>query len=317
MKSRMKKRHDDVSCDSYNNDVETGNTMKKNNHHIHNDTDIQSSSTSPVNSFIKLPLKQQQQQEKQQEMQDEPPVGTPSISATATTNTTGSTGTSIAQNQQQQQNRRSHNNPVVYFITSSITNVCRCIEDFLFPKSNIVSNSNMTDTSRQQQQPSTSIPVNQRRHCPVPTNNKFLYGCTTIEEHYSKLNQLLDSVNGLSSSDGLRVLGVEYRLVPCDVHRIYEPLLLSPEQQEEDDENTNDVDTIDINIVPLDMRRLSSLRTINGSSNHTDANSNAINNNYYMDLNSTFHIKDEQHVMMTGNDGDDNPQPTTTNTMVI
>jgi len=50
---------------------------------------------------------------------------------------------------------------------------------------------------------------------PIPQNFHPLRGCTTVEEHEERVRSALAAARGLEGEEGLRVLGFEFRFVPC------------------------------------------------------------------------------------------------------
>lgn len=53
----------------------------------------------------------------------------------------------------------------------------------------------------------------------IPKGTVLLMGCNTIEEHFDAIGKALDRAMGLDSDRGLRAMGFEYRLLPCDEHK--------------------------------------------------------------------------------------------------
>jgi hypothetical protein len=72
-------------------------------------------------------------------------------------------------------------------------------------------------------------------HCARPTvrGGVMLYGCTSPDEHYTKLKSLLETIASLHGAEGLQVLDLEYRMVPCAEHRVVTV-------DSDDDENDSD-----------------------------------------------------------------------------
>ena len=82
----------------------------------------------------------------------------------------------------------------------AVCHIVKSCEDFLFPR-HIHPGSN---------QPA----VKHRRYQPV-----LLEGCATVEEHNEKISRIHELVRDMHGADGLRAMGLEYRVVPCDGHQ--------------------------------------------------------------------------------------------------
>jgi hypothetical protein len=47
----------------------------------------------------------------------------------------------------------------------------------------------------------------------------LLRGCETREGRCKRIKTILEAINELQGSEGLRVIGLEYRVIPCDEHK--------------------------------------------------------------------------------------------------
>jgi hypothetical protein len=82
-----------------------------------------------------------------------------------------------------------------------------------------------------------------------------LYGCNNPEDHFAKLEQYLEAIRDLHGAEGLRAVGLEYRLLPCAEHLelpqdndANDNMLLASEKINEIDginDNNNDMDEED------------------------------------------------------------------------
>lgn len=67
-----------------------------------------------------------------------------------------------------------------------------------------------------------------RKLRPVPV---MIEGCDTLEQHYDRIEKSCTMIQSLQGEEGLRSLGFEYRMIPCEAH-----------QQEEHDPFESDLD---------------------------------------------------------------------------
>ena len=102
------------------------------------------------------------------------------------------------------------------------------LEDFFFPRT-----------------PTLHVPQKQYR------NMVLLDGCETVEEHYARIKHVLELICDLHGHEGLRAVGFEYRMVPCDEHK--------PKQEQDetsdlgDDDESGEEDDDDIPLRPLPL----------------------------------------------------------------
>jgi hypothetical protein len=79
------------------------------------------------------------------------------------------------------------------------------LEDFFFPK-------NSTSYSIEAQSSTRQSPK-------LVRGGILLYGCKTAEEHYALIKDYIIDVRDLRGAEGLKKIGLEYRFVPCELHR--------------------------------------------------------------------------------------------------
>jgi hypothetical protein len=91
---------------------------------------------------------------------------------------------------------------VTHVVGSALGNVLRSIEEFLFPRMTIDSGGL-----------GESITV------PRVLGGVLLKGCETAADHHTRVKQCLVLARDGHGEAGLRELGLEYRILPCEVHR--------------------------------------------------------------------------------------------------
>ena len=85
-------------------------------------------------------------------------------------------------------------------ITRVVQSLWKNVEDFLFPPM-----IPLTDLSKNNSSCKARKMV-------------FLYGCDSLEQHYATMKLAIESAKGLRGEEGLRALGLEYRMLPCENH---------------------------------------------------------------------------------------------------
>ena len=65
------------------------------------------------------------------------------------------------------------------------------------------------------------------------SNQVLLWGATTVDAHYQRIRHVLETARGMHGADGLRAVGFEYRMVPCQLHSVC---------QDEEGETTTDME---------------------------------------------------------------------------
>jgi hypothetical protein len=66
----------------------------------------------------------------------------------------------------------------------------------------------------------TTTANNQRQHTvTLPKGTVLLKGCQTAEDHFNAIRKAMDGALGLEGDNGLRAMGFEFRLLPCDEHK--------------------------------------------------------------------------------------------------
>jgi hypothetical protein len=74
----------------------------------------------------------------------------------------------------------------------------------------------------------------------LPKGTVLLKGCQTAEEHCDVIRQALDGALGLEGDRGLRGMGFEYRLLPCDEHKDGNNTAYQPHQQPQHHQSAGD-----------------------------------------------------------------------------
>lgn len=110
--------------------------------------------------------------------------------------------------------------------SGTVTHVLGRIEDLMFPPT-------LTPNLH-------NIPKNVR-------GGILLHGCTTAEEHYAFIKQILSECKDLHGTEGLKKIGFKYRLVPCELHRSNNDNVVLVDETYDDDINNNH--NIDANVV--------------------------------------------------------------------
>jgi hypothetical protein len=86
------------------------------------------------------------------------------------------------------------------------------LEEFMFPKGLLVVGS-------QQQEHRSNASTSKQP--PSTTSGTLLYGCKSLEEQYQRIQELIQLCQQLHGEEGLRALGFEYRMIPCDEHKCF------------------------------------------------------------------------------------------------
>jgi hypothetical protein len=164
-------------------------------------------------------------------------------------------------------------------LTHAVTHFFQCLEEFMFPKMPL---------------------IHQQHHKPAPhvRGGVLLKGCETPEEHYERIKTILEAIKELHGSEGLKVIGLEYRVVPCDEHKATCQISMSencdtPVFLRNDHEGENHDDVVEGEAAFAALAKLNSgtpeaplepdlllteitesLRSIDGSYNSVEAHSN-------------------------------------------
>lgn len=93
--------------------------------------------------------------------------------------------------------RHSKREPMHKKLALAVSHFFHHVEDFMFPKTPLINR-----------------PIAQSVRGGV-----FLKGCETPDQHYERIKAILEAVKDLHGSEGLRAMGLEYRVVRCDEHK--------------------------------------------------------------------------------------------------
>ena len=94
------------------------------------------------------------------------------------------------------------------------------VDEYFYPKSRLTVVEQRDCTSRIASADAQSSTTPRYPHSCYPQPSVLLFGCSTIEDHYARIKEILKVGVDRYGEEGLRRIGFEYRFVPCDAHRI-------------------------------------------------------------------------------------------------